>query len=320
MDNGIKRQFNDEALFNIVERAFGSGRTMISAHELTDGWFNSAYVITLDNDMKVVLKASPYVTEGFMRYERNIMKTEVEVLHLLKKAGTIPVPEVYYYHDVAGEPEWFLMEHLSGQPYNKIKDELTAIERIEIERELGRINRNINDITGERFGYYGIYEKQGTCWSDVFIDMVSDILADARDANVTLPMMDADVLTFLESRRVILDEVTMPCLIHWDLWDGNLFVENGRIAGIIDCERALWGDYLMEYYFRTLSGQPSAFMEGYGLQSEIHSLTESQLERLQIYDLYLALVFRIECNYRKYTDRNHIQWTIDNLVECWNKI
>ncbi|MNW37298.1 Phosphotransferase enzyme family protein [compost metagenome] len=316
MENGIKRQLSDSDLAKLVQRAFGGARILNSALELKDGWFNSAYVLTMEDGMKTVLKVAPHNAGGTLRYERNMMEAEVDVLRHLKNTGVIPVPEVYYYNNSAVEPEYFIMEYLEGQPYNKIKDQLTDLEREQIEVELGRYNRLINDITGKIFGYYAIQDKHGTCWWEVFRDMMSDLLADARDAKLALPAADEEIMGLLDKHRAALKEVTTPRLVHWDLWDGNLFVEDGHITGIIDCERAIWGDPLMEYYFRDLAGRPPAFMEGYGL----HNLNESELERVKLYDLYLALIMYIECYYRKYTDRNHIQWASENLTQCWQRM
>ena len=69
----------------------------------------------------------------------------------------------------------------------------------------------------------------------------------------------------------VLDEVSEPALVHWDLWAGNVFVKDGKITGITDFERALWGDPLMEHYFRMITEpkRPEAFLRGYGL-SLIH--------------------------------------------------
>ena len=51
-----------------------------------------------------------------------------------------------------------------------------------------------------------------------------------------------------------LDEVQSPRLVHWDLWDGNVFVDpaTAQITGISDFERSLWGDPLMEVNFGAL--------------------------------------------------------------------
>jgi len=57
----------------------------------------------------------------------------------------------------------------------------------------------------------------------------------------------------------------MPQLVHWDAWDANFFVKDGKITGILDFERALWADPLMEAQFRALAfGGVSESMRGYG--------------------------------------------------------
>ncbi|RCX22654.1 fructosamine-3-kinase [Fontibacillus phaseoli] len=315
MDNAIKRQLSAEDLDVLVGRAFGGEKRIASALELKDGWFNSAYALTFSDGTRSVLKVAPRMEAGMMRYERDVMRAEVDVLHLLKETGSIPVPEVYYYEAEPGGFEFFFMEFLSGEPYNKAKENLTAEERKVIEAELGRLSRRLNEISGKRFGYYAQEEKQGTDWADVFTDMVAGLLADAKDAQVELPASEVEFRSLLEERRVSLNEVTEPRLVHWDLWDGNLFVKEGRITGLIDCERALWGDPLMEYYFRGLFGDNnSAFLSGYGKES----FTDAEKERLQLYDLYLALILRIECMYRQYSDTNHHKWATELLKQCWD--
>jgi fructosamine-3-kinase len=43
--------------------------------------------------------------------------------------------------------------------------------------------------------------------------------------------------------------VTEPCLVHNDLWEGNVLLEpaSGRVLGIVDLERALYGDPLLDF-------------------------------------------------------------------------
>lgn len=316
MDNAIKRLLNREELTAIVSKAFGTRRSIAEVHELKDGWFNSAYALLLNDGTRAVLKVAPAGEGGMLRYERNVMRAEVKVLRLLKRAEGVPVPEVYYYQTADSGTECFLMEHVPGIPYNKVKANLPKEEREQIERELGRYSRRINEIRGERFGYYALEERQGSDWADVFAEMMRGLLADAKDRSVSLPARDEEILALVQSRRDSLNEVTVPSLVHWDLWDGNVFVAEGRITGLIDCERALWGDPLMEYYFRGLAGEVPAFYEGYGKME----FTEREKERMGLYDLYLALILHIECTYRQYGDQEHIRWAAAHLTKCWESV
>jgi aminoglycoside phosphotransferase (APT) family kinase protein len=95
-----------------------------------------------------------------------------------------------------------------------------------------------------------------------------------------------------------LDEVQTPCLVHWDAWDLNFFVRDGQVAGIIDFERALWADPLMEAQFRMpfFGAGITPSLRGYGKTS--FSFSEEQ--RNHLYALHLALVMNTECFYRNY--------------------
>jgi fructosamine-3-kinase len=94
-----------------------------------------------------------------------------------------------------------------------------------------------------------------------------------------------------------LDAVTDPRLVHWDAWDANFFVRDGEVTGLVDFERALWADPLMEAQFRPLYGEgiPNV-LRGYGRSP----LTPAEEPRSQLYTLHLALVMYTECYYRSY--------------------
>ena len=85
--------------------------------------------------------------------------------------------------------------------------------------------------------------------------------------------------------------------MHWDAWDLNFFAKDGKITGIIDFERALWADPLMEAQFRPVFGDAiTNSMRGYGKTS----FTPEEEERCHLYTLHLALVMNTECYYRNY--------------------
>ena len=68
----------------------------LESNELTDGWYNTAYAITLNNDGKTVLKVSPPADASILSYERDIMRTEVEVMRLVESNPLIPVPQITF--------------------------------------------------------------------------------------------------------------------------------------------------------------------------------------------------------------------------------
>lgn len=317
MDNGIKHKVTKERLSLLMEQTFGVAAK--ESEELSDGWANTAYRVELSDGKTVIVKVAPQASVKMMSYEKGLMKTEVETLRRMKEIGGIPVPAVLAYDavgDILGS-EYFIMEKLEGTPYNKVKDSLSEAERYGIEFELGTYNRRINELVGERFGLYTAAEEEeehSASWRETFHKLILSVLEDGRAAGVALPVDYETIEQEIAARLDCLDEVTVPRLVHWDLWDGNVFAQDGRITGIIDFERALWGDPLMEVYFGRFN-RSDGFLQGYGMGE----LTSAEKNRRALYSLYLDLILAIECAYRLYEDGGHIAWTRDNLVQGWQQ-
>ncbi|WP_211746356.1 phosphotransferase [Paenibacillus sp. Marseille-Q4541] len=319
METATKRKLSEHEIYNVAARAF-PGSTLVNATELTDGWANSAYVLTvqlIDKETKQsVLKVATTNTASLLRYERDLMTAEVEAFRLSKEAGLSFIPEVLY-HDVSREvidAEYFVMSFIPGRAYSKVKSELSAKQRSRIEHQLGVYNQVINEITGSTFGYLAQKERQCSTWREAFLGMLDDQFADAADSGVAMP---ASIEVMREAMYRIadcLDEVTVPRLVLWDLWDGNIMVEDGEISGLIDFERAFWGDSLMEFYFNHFQDSQD-FRNGYG----IGVLTETEKSRLALYNLYSDIIMWVECDFRKIPDEGHVKWAWGNLVQGWEK-
>lgn len=313
MDSNTKPKLTTAQLQELITAHFAM--EIKEAVELTDGWANTAYRIRLEDDLQIVLKVAPVATTVMMRYEVQMMKTEVEALRQLR--GVIPVPEVYAYDSSCRiiPSEYYMMEFLDGSPYNTLKSSLTEEKREAIELQLGRYNRLINELKGSSFGPCATPGSYGDDWPAVFSRMLMDVMKDAEDMKVSLPLTEADLYAVLEQAGPALSEVTEPSLVHWDLWDGNVFVQDGVITGIIDFERALWGDPLLEAYFRGMTLSP-AFLKGYGL----NGFTPTEEIRRLLYDLYLDLILVVECYFRQYNNPKHEKWAHDNLARGWEKV
>ena len=315
-----------EAFQEIVRHHFGNGRALHSFEELTDGFFNAAYRIELDDGLKCVLKVAPAESVRVMRYEKNIMQAEVEVMRLVRIRTELPIPEVYFYDTSRQiiDNDFYAMAFIPGVPLNKLRKDLTETEQRTIGQEAGRLTRQINAIEGPHFGYCADvappFEPNGrfSFWREAFGAMVSGVLADGIEVDVDLPVPYDELQDKLASFYDVLEQVVVPQLVHWDLWDGNIFVDpqTKRINGIVDFERALWGDPLMECLFGFLSPQ-SAYAEGYGRQM---LATREQVCRRTLYNIYLYLIMIIECTYRRYETRDQENWARGQLLKELSKL
>ncbi len=312
MESNTKTKLSLTQIKLIMQKGFGDNVQFTLDGELEDGWFNTIYSILLGDQRKVLLKISPPPNIKLLRYEKDVMYAEVEILRFLKENKIVPVPSVYL-HDYSKTiipNDYFVMEKLPGIAYSKIKKSLTQQESDQIEIELGRYNRRINDIKGTEFGYYYQPKKKRARWADAFFIMIHDILQDGLECKVKLPMAYDKIEDMISSRIQILDEIVEPSLIHWDLHGGNVIVEDGKISGLIDCDRAIWGDPLVEFYFGDFTGHDN-FCKGYGSNPLD---TESGKQRRVIYNVYLYLIMVVESYYRNYT-KEHLAWAYDLLTK-----
>ena len=205
------------------------------------------------------------------------------------------------------------MEKLDGENLNLLMPSLTAGQKSGIMFQLGEFNKQINSIVRDKFGCLVQPNNQSDSWKTVFLNLISDILNDGKDAAVSLPVSYTEIEGIVKANAHACDDVTTPALIHWDLWKGNILVCGEQISGIIDFERALYADYLMEHSFRGKANND--FCTGYGV--DVTTLDANAKIRLKLYDLYLALIWVIECYYRDY-DRARIEKREENLVEKCN--
>lgn len=300
-----KNRQSKSAIQRMAQRAFPDWDVWNIA-EMEQGLFNAAYQMTFQNGRKTVLKIAPTPQTPVMRYEKGIMRAEVAAMRLVRQYTDVPVPSVYFedFSHTICEADYFFMEFLEGERFDQKKAGLPKEETRKLEISMGRYNSQINRITGRKFGYLAQPEKQRASWKEAFLLLVDDLLQDGEEHSVSLPLSYRELRAVFQSYSDCFREVTQPCLVHWDLWDGNVLIKDGRISGILDLERALWGDPLMEYYF---SGQydNAAFLQGYGQTPALSPRAET---RRSLYNLYLYLVMMIEYAFRGYEDQSQKIW------------
>jgi aminoglycoside phosphotransferase (APT) family kinase protein len=242
----------------MAARAFG-GMALAdgedAVHELKDGWFNAAYNIRLAEGREVILKIAPSPDAEVMQYEQQIMATEVAVMRLVRQNPAIPVPEIYFYdndHDLC-DSDYFFKEKIVGDNLEHVKASLPAETQASVELHIGAIIREVNGFRGSYFGYEGNPALRTDTWKAAFITILEATLEDGARRNAAYGYGCDKIRATYQKHLSALEEITTPCLVHWDAWDPNFFVKDGRVVGIIDFERAFWAEPLMEAQFRALS-------------------------------------------------------------------
>ncbi|MFD7817718.1 phosphotransferase family protein [Streptomyces sp. NPDC059785] len=276
--------------------------------ELTDGWFNSAYRVTADHGMSAVVKLGPAPDAPVLKYERGIMGTEADFYRRVTAHRKVPIPELLH-----AESDFLLISVLPGEPWNKAAARLPREAREKLLRRVGEIVADLHAIR-EGAGLFGCPAPEAGLladdWPTAFTAMVEAILEDAERWRSPLGVSTDEVRARVEAGADALEEVRQPSLVHFDLWPGNIFVDGvsvpgdpPRVSGIIDHERAFWGDPVAELVSLEICGDVgpgSDFLAGYLDGGGELEYTPAALRRLALYRLYFSLILVVECGPRGY--------------------
>jgi fructosamine-3-kinase len=93
------------------------------------------------------------------------------------------------------------------------------------------------------------------------------------------------MLELFNRYREHFERPVLSTLLHMDVWSENILVDSsGNVTGLVDFDRALWGDVEIEYAVLDYCGiSELPFWQGYGRERE---LSPPALIRRQFYLLY----------------------------------
>lgn len=299
----------------LVRGALGADLAFTAHEEFKDGFFNAAHALDLADGRRLVVKVAPDKGLKLLSYEVDLMATEIECFERGLAAGA-PMPRLWH-----ADPEGGVMiiDRLEGVPLFKVRSEIPAAEFPALRKEIGAQAARFASVTGERFGYpYRDGRMAADTWSAAFLAMTDDILADIEEQDTSLPRPVAEVRAMFEAQRDLLDDVTRPALIHFDLWDGNIFVRrNGtgwEFEAFIDGERAFYGDPVAELV--SLQMIPEAEFASVVDGFLGRPMTAGEERRLALYRMYIMLILVAECKVRGFdaeTEANQLKWATATL-------
>ncbi|WP_212999452.1 phosphotransferase [Winogradskya consettensis] len=258
------------------------GASVREASELSGGTFAAVWRATLTDGREIVVKTAAAPEARLLRYEAGLLAAESAYYQRVRNLA--PVPEVLHLAD-----DWLAVTLLPGRP-------LTELDNTDgVREQLGATIARVHELTGSRFGYAGA-RASGADWPAAFAAIVDDLLADARDWSVRLPSGIAETV---ERHRACLATVTRPALLHWDLWDGNVLARDGVLTGLVDGERYLYGDPLLDLVspalFRRIEDEPdNPFLRGYAAATGL-VLDDAARTRLALYRMHLYTLMVTEC-------------------------
>ena len=305
MQSRTKSLLSQEEIVKLVRVNFGDLSQVGSIVELKGGMFNSAYLIERINEKdKIVLKVSVAPGAPTLTYEKDPMPTEVAVYQMVAEQTNIPTPKILAcdFSKQHISSNYFFMTALEGETMNKIMKKISKENHEKIKMELGSYFAQLHQIKGSYFGYFTNDKKyQFNTWREAYLHMIQMIIKDGKMHQVKLPY--GRIEKILKEKTHYLDQIKQPALVDFDLWTGNTFVKKMGdeyvIEGIIDFERAFWGDpyadFSATYLFTKDIRQEVSVWKGYQAETGISSeITREDLIRLNFYKLYLLTIMMVE--------------------------
>jgi len=282
-----QRRLTPHDVAKLVRISFGPQAEVADAAPLTGGGFAAVWRVRLADGRDSVLKVGPAPDARLLSYEKDLIAAEASYFRLVRQAGAAPVPEVLHHGQ-----HWLFTGYLDGTALPALP---TTADGAGARHDAGAAVARIHRLTGDRYGYTGD-RAHGATWRQAFTAIIDDLLGDATAWNVTLPVPTDHVRDVVGRHAPVLDVVERPALLHFDLWDGNILAgPDGALTGLVDGERYLYGDPLLDFVspallrrIEDIPGHP--FVAGYGAAP----FDESARIRLALYRIHLYVLMIAE--------------------------
>jgi Ser/Thr protein kinase RdoA (MazF antagonist) len=327
VDSLTRRRVGADELTAMVHRGFGPAARLDRCRELPAGSYNTAYEVRLADGQDLVLKIAPPPQPHLLTHEIDLMRTEVEVYAHCAAAG-VPAPTVVFadFDRTLVGSDYAFLARLPGRPLSRAGRTMTGEQLAAARRQAASLAARLHRIKGTGYGYPRRGGSWCATWRAAFGAMVADLLGDAERLGTLLPARPALIGALMRRHAGVLDDVRRPALVHFDLWDGNILVTRcagpdagWRVSGLIDAERAFYGDPLAELVSLTLLRDVEeapevldGFADGWGAPVE---LTGRVRRRLALYRTYLYLILAVERRVRGRADRTWMLGPLEGQLD-----
>ena len=295
--------FDTEALTGLVLAHVSADPASLRFTPISTGKHNTSYWVDGDlgrgdqgrgDQSRLVIRIAPLDDAGFLFYERLMMRQEPELHVLIRARTTIPVAEIigYDFDRTRIERDYLLMTALPGTPLS----DFPGLSQSQFRRALRQVGEHLHQLhalTATKclgnavHGYLGAHhpmEPQLT-WATAFHVMWNNLLDDVVACGSYTPAEAQVMRDLLDLHIEQFDRPVIPCLLHMDVWSQNILIdESGNVTGLVDFDRALWGDVEIEFAVLDYCGiSEPPFWEGYGARRDD---SPAAMIRRQFYLLY----------------------------------
>ena len=204
-----------------------------------------------------------------------MMRQEPNLHAIIRRKIDIPMPEIVAYDFTRSQidRDYLLMAALPGTPLSDAKS-IGPQARARTLHQVGEYLQSLHQLTAEEelgrstYGYLGEHapmEPQPT-WVDAFGVMWNALLDDVVACGSYTETEAQRFRNLFSQYRALFDRPVSPRLLHMDVWSQNILVdEHSNVTGLVDFDRALWGDVEIEFAVLDYCGiSEPPFWRGYG--------------------------------------------------------
>jgi len=267
-----------DTLRTIVEQVFG---TPPSTSRYLGG--------TLNHTAQVEVRRERYFVKWKGDAPPHFFEAEARGLKLLDACGAIRVPHVIMYREANGTlPAFLILEWI---------DEATHGPSRHFAANFGQALAQLHHTTQPGFGldfdnFIGElpqFNVQTVTWPAFYRDqrILPQVLLAKERGNLPLPREALLNKLMAQLEDLLASRISVPSLLHGDLWSGNFLVAANDQPVIVD-PAVYYGEREVEIAFTELfGGFPAGFLDAY---REAYPLDPGYEDRRALYQLYPLLV------------------------------
>jgi aminoglycoside phosphotransferase (APT) family kinase protein len=291
------QHIEEPVLHQCIEAHYtGHGNTAI-IQPIATGKHNNSYFVDC-NGKALVLRIEPPENVGMIWYEVKMMSQEPSIHELLLQRTGIPVPRILVYdnsHQMV-DTDYLIMERMPGDPAS----DASFLKHQTWQNVLFRIGeclREAHAIHGTQYGYDGPHRPMTpqNSWADAFAVMWGKLVTQVRDVGGYSHDECAYMLGLYTKFAAVFDRSVPASLLHMDVWAQNILVTpEGKLGGLIDWDRALYGDPEIEFAVLDYCGiSEPAFWEGYGMERDDSEEAEIRRVFYLLYEVQKYIIIRL---------------------------
>jgi aminoglycoside phosphotransferase (APT) family kinase protein len=285
---------SDEISLDLIKHALSSlldiPEDSLRFNRCSTGKYNTSYFVEGGAEA-LILRIAPEDRREFnLFYEYRMMRQEPRLHKILRERTKVPVPEIVAC-DFACEflnRDFLVMKRVPGVPISEHPG-LGRREFARILEEVGDSLRQVHAIQADRYGYLGEHRpmEPQESWTEAFVIMWNKLLDDIQGSGGYSRHEADSMRRLLDSNIRLFNRRTPASLLHMDVWAQNIMADSqGRMTGLIDWDRALWGDPEIEFAVLDYCGiSEEPFWEGYGERRA----TDSEASRRNVFYLLYEL-------------------------------